>query len=182
MEHLQNGVIKEYMLYIWIGDSSTTTLSNTSYAIIEHLHPHYTYNVAVAAVTVALGPLSYPSTFTMPQDGKIQWPTLYLFTLSNHAAPSSGPQNVEAVSQSPYNIELHWDPPDNEHQNGDIVSYYISVTHIDSGEGLSFQVPGGFFSGNNFHPYYTYNITIYAVTIGIGPGTTVNITTLETGK
>ena len=86
------------------------------------------------------------------------------------------------MSLSPYNIELHWEPPDIEDQNGDIVLYYINVTHIPSGEGQSFQVSGVFFSGNNFYPYYTYNITIYAVTVGIGPGTSVNITTMETGS
>ena len=98
--------------------------------------------------------------------------------------PSSGPENVEAVSLSPYNIELHWEPPYIEDQNGNIVSYYISVTHISTGEKQSFETSGDsfFFSGNNFHPYYTYNITIYAVTVGIGPGTSVILTTMETGK
>jgi hypothetical protein len=165
IQHLQNGIIQEYILSIWIGDSTTTKHTNISYAIIEYLHPHYTYSVAVAAITVASGPFSIATKFTMPQD-----------------APSSGPQNVEAVSLSPYNIELHWEPPHIEDQNGNIASYYISVTHISTGEEQSFQTSGDsfFFSGNNFHPYYTYNITIYAATIGIGPGTSVILTTMET--
>ena len=74
MQHLQNGVIQEYILSIWIGDSTITAETNTSYAIIEHLHSHYTYNKAVAAVTVALGPFSNATAFTMPQDGKVQFP------------------------------------------------------------------------------------------------------------
>ena len=99
-----------------------------------------------------------------------------------YIVPSSGPKNVNAVSLSPYNIELHWDPPSFEDQNGDIVSYFISA--ISAGDRQSFETSGEtlFFSGNNFHPYYTYSISVHAVTVGVGPGTTVNVTTMETGK
>ena len=84
MQHLQNGITQEYILSIWIGDSITTKHTNVSYAIIEYLHPHYTYNVALAAFTVASGPFSIATNFTMPQDGKLQRPIFKLTLLSPH--------------------------------------------------------------------------------------------------
>ena len=106
------------------------------------------------------------------------------FTTDFSAAPSSGPISIEAASLSPYNIEVHWEPPSIQDQNGNILSYHISVTHITSGKGQTFEISGDilYFSGNNFHPYYTYSITVHAVTVSIGPGTTVNVTTMEAGK
>ena len=99
-------------------------------------------------------------------------------------APSRGPLNVWGASLTPHNIELHWDPPSPDDQNGHIVSYLINITHIDSGETLSFEVPGNssYFSGSEFHPYYTYSCTVHAVTVSTGPGTLVNVTTEEAGK
>ena len=91
---------------------------------------------------------------------------------------------MKSASYSPYNIELHWEAPSIEDQNGDIISYFINITHSPSGEGQLFTVPGNssYFSESSFHPYYTYSVSVHAVTVAVGPGTVVSVTTLETGK
>lgn len=111
------------------------------------------------------------------------WCILFCFSLHIILVPSSGPENVWGTSLSPYNIELHWDPPSTETQNGDIVFYHINITHISSRKVQVVEVPGNssFYSRHDFHPYYTYICTVHAVTIGAGPGTSVIITTKETG-
>lgn len=83
----------------------------------------------------------------------------------------------------PDSIELRWDPPKPDEINGNIVAYYINITHVESGESHSFHVGNTqLFSGSGFHPYYTYICTVFAVTVGPGPGSAINITTRETGK
>ena len=189
MQELQNGIIVHYLVSIQTGDSKMTVETNVPYLTIEELHPHYTYELSVAAVTVASGPFSNTTSFTMPQDGRLKCAPNFFYFVSLCpspilcSAPSSGPMLVEAVSQSPYNIELYWEPPSIEDQNGDIVSYYISFTHTLSGDEQTFETMADalFFSEDSFHPYYTYSVSIHAVTVAVGPGTTVNVTTMETG-
>lgn len=97
--------------------------------------------------------------------------------------PSGSPRNLRGVSLHPDNIELRWDPPQPDELNGNIAAYYINVTHIGSGESHSFQVGNTqFFSGGGFHPYYTYVCTVFAVTVGPGPGNSINVTTREAGE
>ena len=42
--------------------------SDTSISLND-VHPHYTYTVVVAAVTIAIGPFSTEQSITTPQDG-----------------------------------------------------------------------------------------------------------------
>ena len=53
------------------------------FVIFEQLHPHYTYGVSVAAVTVAAGPLSNATTFTMPQDGTLYFSLAFHYTIKH---------------------------------------------------------------------------------------------------
>ena len=71
LKHLQNGRIQYYTLSIGSGDHNIRKEVNSSYTTFENLHPHYTYVVSVAAVTVGTGPFSNATSFTMPQDGKL---------------------------------------------------------------------------------------------------------------
>ena len=69
-EH-QNGIIREYRLNITEMETGmvyrlvTTATSLT----VPSLHPFYTYNCTVAAVTIAEGPYSVEVNITMPEDG-----------------------------------------------------------------------------------------------------------------
>ena len=184
----QNGIIQYYVLLLVESNGYKRIVVNASnmlYTIVNELHPYYTYKVSVAAFTIAVGPFSDHTEVTLPQDGKLHAYLVLLCFVYVHKiiVPSSGPENVWGSSLSPYNIELHWDSPSTETQNGDIVFYHINITHISSGKVHLFEVPGNssFYSRNDFHPYYTYICTIHAVTIGAGPGKSVIITTKETG-
>lgn len=189
LKNQQNGIIQYYVLRLVEGNQykrKEVNGSNMGYTIVNELHPFYTYKVSVAAFTIAMGPFSNYTEVTLPQDGKLYIFLVYImfcFSLHIILVPSSGPENVWGTSLSPYNIELHWDPPSTETQNGDIVFYHINITHISSRKVQVVEVPGNssFYSRDDFHPYYTYICTVHAVTIGAGPGTSVIITTKETG-
>ncbi len=48
---------------------STITAENT-YVSISELHPFYTYDITVAAITTGIGPKSPEYSITMPESGK----------------------------------------------------------------------------------------------------------------
>ena len=72
---LQNGVIRHYQIVAFEVDTNTTityrATANTAFTVGE-LHPYYTYQVAVQAVTVATGPLSDPVSVLTLQDGEFE--------------------------------------------------------------------------------------------------------------
>ena len=68
-------------------------------------------------------------------------------------------------------IRLTWAAPIPEEQNGIIQAYHISITELETGEVLRFQTNGTatIMNINSLHPFYTYNCTVAAYTIGLGP-------------
>ena len=44
--------------------------STKPFELFTELHPYYTYEIVVAAVTVAVGPYSMPVQITTPEDSK----------------------------------------------------------------------------------------------------------------
>ena len=72
-EALTNGIIREY--YVNVTDTVTgevQLLSSQSEVLeITNLHPYYTYKVAVAAYTVALGPFTDQITVQTLEDGAL---------------------------------------------------------------------------------------------------------------
>ena len=97
--------------------------------------------------------------------------------------PVAAPQNIEATAFDSNTIQLSWDPPPLESQNGDIQQYLINATAAESGETVQLVSTVNSVRINNLHPYYTYSIVISAVTIGPGPySTPVTVTTFEDGR
>ncbi len=79
---------------------------------------------------------------------------------------------------------MSWQPPIPEKQNGKIVSYHVSVTEQETGQVfvvitkstiLSYVVKG-------LHPFYHYNCSVAAYTIGLGPSAHYVIQTMADGK
>ena len=68
----QNGVITAYQINLTEVDTGTIlNMALTSISLTAtSLHPYYTYNVVVAAVTVAVGPYSIPAQITTLEDSK----------------------------------------------------------------------------------------------------------------
>ena len=92
-----------------------------------------------------------------------------------HTVPSAPPVNTSGDPLSSTSITLSWSPPPLEHQNGIIRSYFINSTEIETNATYSYTLfatgPTLSMTINSLHPYYTYQLTITAVTIGPGPPT-----------
>ena len=85
--------------------------------------------------------------------------------------PTGVPLSVEAVAVSSSSIRITWNPPLPEQQNGVIGSYYINVTELPTGIVLEIVAHGdeSIEIVNLLHPYYVYECTIAAFTVGLGP-------------
>ena len=85
------------------------------------------------------------------------------------AAPSSAPVRLQGTAVSSTIIRLKWEPPALADQNGVIRSYLINISVIENG--VYFQLTSQTNAQNisGLHPYYTYTLTVAAVTIGPGP-------------
>ena len=68
---LQNGLIRSYTIQLLTVATGILTLRNSSSlnVTIKSLHPHYEYEISVAASTVGLGPYSTEITVIMPESG-----------------------------------------------------------------------------------------------------------------
>ena len=67
-----NGLIRAYVVNITeleTGTSWQQRIEDDTDALIESLHPFYSYSLSVAAETVDLGPFTLPTTVEMPEDG-----------------------------------------------------------------------------------------------------------------
>ena len=74
---------------------------------------------------------------------------------------------MRAGTPSTTSLRLSWSPPPSEQQNGEIRHYSVRVTGTDTdvsttATGLSITVP-------SLHPYYFYQYSVAAVTVGTGP-------------
>ena len=83
----QNGIIQYYVIRISsveTGLTNTHTTELTTFTFSE-LHPFYTYNCKVSAVTIGSGP-SVNISFTTPQDGKNSGALNYWFNFINFSS------------------------------------------------------------------------------------------------
>ena len=100
-----------------------------------------------------------------------------------HAVPSGTPTNVRVVAVSSTSIRLTWDPPQPEDQNGVIQAYNIIITELVTERMMYFREGGmdSLLIVNFLHPYYTYQCSISAETIGPGPAANISVTTHQEG-
>ena len=98
--------------------------------------------------------------------------------------PTAAPQEFEVVAVSSNSIRLTWFPPPEEDQNGVIRSYHINVMELPTGniwevidaDNDLIEIV------NSLHPFYTYNCTVAAFTIGLGPVSFAQVRTDPTGN
>jgi len=175
----QNGIIQVYN--ITLTEAETGRQLNfqeegtESVLVVNFLHPYYTYQCSISAVTIGPGPAAYINV-TTHQD-----------------VPNSGPQNIRVTPQSATLAEINWNPPLLEDQNGIIVSYTLVVTRMDSGSERELRTDNTSIIVVDLHPFSMYQIIIAAETIGLGnfsnpvsfqmleasPGATVSNFTVE---
>ena len=79
-------------------------------------------------------------------------------------------------------IAIQWNPPDVDRSNGVIRYYSIELFNSESGDSRTFTTLGTSYNISNLHPYYNYNISVTAVTVGEGVKSTIDIQMPEDGK
>ena len=74
---VRNGIIQQYMIRVTeLETGRVWNLSTPAMGInVTSLHPYYTYNSTVAAVTSDTGPFSPPLVIQLPEAGMIVWLT-----------------------------------------------------------------------------------------------------------
>ena len=85
------------------------------------------------------------------------------------AVPSSAPVRLQGNAVNSTTIQLQWDAPPLADHNGVIRSYLINITVVETGSFFQVTSESNSLNISDLHPYYTYNITVTAVTIGPGP-------------
>ena len=98
--------------------------------------------------------------------------------------PSGAPENIISTSLSSTSVQLSWNPPLDDQQNGIITEYYVNVTELETGMTSQLIVSGGNqLLIDTLHPYYVYNFFISAATnVGQGPYSPMfSIQTLQDG-
>ena len=89
---------------------------------------------------------------------------------------------VVAASVSSTSFVLSWSPPPISQQNGVIREYTVNITEIQTGLSIILNSTSTSVSVLSLHPYYTYECTVSAYTVGGGPYSEVfTITTPEDG-
>ena len=72
-------------------------------------------------------------------------------------------------STSSDSIYVSWNPPLFDQQNGLIRSYILNITEIETGVTTTHLVYTTSITLYSLHPFYNYEITVSAVTVGSGP-------------
>ena len=89
---------------------------------------------------------------------------------------------VVAASVGSTSFVLSWSPPPTSQQNGIIREYTVNITEIQTGLSIILNSTSTSVSVLSLHPYYTYECTVSAYTVGGGPYSEVfTITTQEDG-
>ena len=99
------------------------------------------------------------------------------------AVPSSAPVHLQGIAVNSTSILLHWEPPPLADQNGVICSFLINIIVTETGSFFQLHSEMNTLNILTLHPYYTYILSVAAVTIGPGPcGEAVTIHMPEDGS
>jgi len=115
-------------------------------------------NIHASNISIAKHPLSLPAPAAPPQDAAVHNITSTSFTLT-------------------------WEPPPLELQNGVIRSYTITITEVETENTFHLESLTTSIVVGSLHPYYTYVVSIHAITILAGPQSDMfEVITLPEGK
>lgn len=79
-------------------------------------------------------------------------------------------------------VEVVWSEPDSRGHNGVIRSYILLISEVEGETSFNLASTSTQVTVTNLHPFYTYRISVAAITISPGPySTQVTITTLQDG-
>lgn len=98
-------------------------------------------------------------------------------------APGGPPQSVSAQPLNSTTLNLAWEPPLPQVQNGVIQQYIIKIIEVDTRMVTNLSTEATSVNVTSLHPYYTYSCAIAAETSGVGPfSSPVVIQLPESGK
>ena len=91
--------------------------------------------------------------------------------------------NIVGIAPDSTTIVLSWSPPPFEEQNGMIRHYIVNMTELETGNSLTHTSADTKITMFSLHPFYTYTITVVAVTVAEGPPSLpVMVQTLPDGE
>ena len=99
--------------------------------------------------------------------------------------PSGTPSNTSGVALNSTHIHIDWDPPSMDQHHGELSQYRVTVNEVETSTSLLVSTDANVTDVilGPLHPYYTYECTIIAVTVGEGPSSTViTVRTEEDGR
>ena len=103
-----------------------------------------------------------------------------LFLLS---VPVSAPLNPIGIAIDSRTLYFSWNKPLQQHHNGIIREYHVNITELDTGRQFQVVSSTTSVSVSFLHPFYNYEWSVSACTIGEGPYTIQqSISTPEDGK
>lgn len=104
---------------------------------------------------------------------------VYLFCI----APSGAPQRLTSDVRSSRVVNISWQPPIEEQQNGDIRQYRITLRENPTGREWNMITVSTSHLLDFLHPYYNYTVRVAAYTVAVGPySESLQFTTHEDGK
>lgn len=83
--------------------------------------------------------------------------------------PTSPPQSTGSIVRDSRTVLLSWSPPDRDEQNGIVREYRIQLTELHTGNISLFVSLTTTLDITSLHPDFTYEWTVAAFTIGVGP-------------
>ena len=95
--------------------------------------------------------------------------TYFVFHTVHYTVPSSAPISLQGSAVNSTTIQLQWEPPPLVDQNGVIRRYIVNISVAETGSSFQQTSETTTLNISNLHPYYTYALTVAAVTIGQGP-------------
>lgn len=84
---------------------------------------------------------------------------------------------VDSSSIAHNGFTLQWSPPGPEYQNGMVDSYLITVVEVETGVVKNYTSQSTTYYISPLHPAYTYQCTVAAYTVGLGPFSNITVVT-----
>ncbi len=91
----------------------------------------------------------------------------FIFTNCFSTAPASAPLEVSVSVLNSTSILAQWRPPEEQHQNGVIEHYIITIAQVMGNK--TFLVDSNELVASSLHPSYSYWLSVAAVTVDTGP-------------
>ena len=85
------------------------------------------------------------------------------------AAPSSAPSTPDVHNYTTQSISLTWGVPLEEDLNGALRQFVVHVFEHETGRAWNETSNDKNHTLDNLHPYYTYDISVAAETVSVGP-------------